>query len=193
MRWAPIETIPAADKTIFNVRPATPDDTEKIKALLRVASVHARGMHPGANEAPAKRRGVLRRFLSAILRPLYSSNVDWRHCLVAEAPGGEIIGCGKILPHENGDWEVASLSVVRSWRGSGVALTGGKYIIDHAPRPLWGVCERRYLPLYQRFGAVEVTDPALMPAFMSRRLRTYSAMFKMARRQVKLAVVVVPK
>jgi GNAT superfamily N-acetyltransferase len=117
--------------------------------------------------------------------------VDWRHCFVVETPEKEIIGCGKILPHDGGNWEVASLSVVKTYRGSGVALIGGKYIIDHAPRPLWGICERRALALYRRFGAVEVTDPAGMPRFVVKRLASYSRMLKMTHRQGSLAVVVV--
>jgi N-acetylglutamate synthase-like GNAT family acetyltransferase len=68
-----------------------------------------------------------------ILRPLYSSRVNWRHYLVLETRDGELIGCGKILPHRGGNWEVASLSIEKGWRGKGGALIGGKYILEHAP------------------------------------------------------------
>ncbi len=169
----------------LTVRRARRSDVKQITNILRVYSVHARGAHSG------KKRSLFSRLLSAVLRPLYSSNIDWRHCLVAEAPGGELVGCGKILPRPGGNWEVASLSVVKNWRGSGIALIGGRYIIEHAPRPLWGICERKALNLYRRFGAVEVSDPAGMPAFMAKRLATYTRMMRMSRRQGGLAVVVV--
>jgi GNAT superfamily N-acetyltransferase len=126
-----------------------------------------------------------------ILRPLYSSRVNWRHYLGLETRDGELIGCGKILPHRGGNWEVASLSIEQRWRGKGGALIGGKYILAHAPRPLWGLCQPRYLPFYKRFGAVEVTDPGRIPAFLKRRLRTFGIIMKLSKRRENLTAIVI--
>jgi GNAT superfamily N-acetyltransferase len=177
------------EDTSFRVRPATIEDTEKIKAILQSSSVHAHGSHHAA--ARGNRRSILRRALSFVLRPLYSSRVNWRHFIVLETDEGNIIGCGKILPHKGNNWEVASLSIEKRWRGKGGALIGGKYILEHAPRPLWGLCQPRYLPFYNRFGAVEVTDSELIPAFLKKRLRTFDIIMKLNKRRENLIAIVI--
>jgi hypothetical protein len=58
------------EDTSFRVRPATSEDTEKIKAILRMSSVHAHGSHHAAAKTGDTRRGILRKALSFILRPL---------------------------------------------------------------------------------------------------------------------------
>lgn len=156
-----------------------------------MSSVHARGSHPGTASSGIRRRSILRKTMSMILRPLYSSRVNWQHFLVLETDKGNIIGCGKILPHNGGNWEVASLSIEKRWRGQGGALVGGKYILEHAPRPLWGLCQPRYLPFYRRFGAMEITDPRRIPTFLKRRLRTFNIIMKLNKRRENLIAIVI--
>ena len=176
----------------FYIRPATAEDVDDIKALLRSASVHTPSARKKTSDNTGKRRPI-RTALSKLLGPLISSGVDWRNIVVAITDKGELIGCCKAKPRKGGIREIASASVAKDWRGRGVALAGGEFIITHFPRPLWGTCPSNLTSFYEKFGAVEVTNPKKMPPFLRRRQRLVNMFLRLARKKRYLAVMAFEK
>ena len=112
---------------------------------------------------------------------------------MAVSDEGVLIGCGQVRPHKGGIWEMASVAVDKAWRGKGLAIAGGKFIVNSSPRPLWGTCISTSMPFYQRFGAVEVVDPKQMPSFLRFRRRLANILFRLARKKEYLAVMVLDR
>lgn len=171
----------------YYIRHATEEDVDDIKVLLRSASVHTPSARRETSDNTGRRRPI-RTALSKLLGPLISSGVDWRNIVVAISDKGELIGCCKVKPHKGDIREVASASVVKEWRGRGVALAGGEFIVAHFPRPLWGTCPSDLTSFYEKFGAVEVVDPKQMPPFLRRRQRLVNKLLRLTRKKRYLAV-----
>jgi N-acetylglutamate synthase-like GNAT family acetyltransferase len=47
--------------------------------------------------------------------------LKWPNFVVAEDEQGQFIGCGQIKTHKDGTRELASIAVVKAWRGRDVA------------------------------------------------------------------------
>jgi len=73
-----------------------------------------------------------------------------------------------------------------------VAPAGLRYILQNYPRPLWGTCLDNYVPLYKKYGAVEVNDPRRMPAYFRRRRWQFNLILRLLGRNKRLAVIVFP-
>ena len=171
----------------YYIRPATAEDVDDIKVLLRSASVHTPSARRETSDNTGRRRPI-RTALSKLLGPLISSGVDWQNIVVAISKEGELIGCCKVKPRKGGIREVASASVAKDWRGRGVALAGGEFIVAHFPHPLWGTCPSKLISFYKKFGAIEVTNPKKMPSFLRRRQRLVNIFLHLARKKSYLAV-----
>ena len=78
--------------------------------------------------------------------------LDWRRFTVAETPDGQFIGCGQLKPHFDGTLELASLAVIPSQRGKGVARVIIQKLMADAPRPLYLTCRSQLGPFYEKFG-----------------------------------------
>lgn len=185
----------AIENVSYHIRQATAEDTDQIRALIRSASVHS-GSGRGARTARGagkRERGPIRRGLSRLLSPVFSSGVDWRDFVVAVSDEGALIGCCRVRRHSGGIREVATISVDKAWRGRGIPLAGVRFMADNYPRPLWGTCLSSVIPLYQSLGAVEVVDPKAMPAFLRRRRWLFNLLLRLARRKDYLAVMVLAK
>src|SRR5512133_3857544 len=78
--------------------------------------------------------------------------LDWRRFTVAETPDGQFAGCGQLKPHSDGTLELASIAVVPSQRGKGVARAIIQKLMDDAPRPLYLTCRSDLGPFYEKFG-----------------------------------------
>lgn len=112
------------------------------------------------------------------LNPL---GLDWRRFLVAESPQGEFIGCGQLKPHADGSLELASLAVVPSWRGRGVARRLILALMAKAPRPLYLTCLGHLQPFYEKFG-FRVLAPEDMPPYFRRLSRLAGLVFQLTHR-----------
>jgi hypothetical protein len=155
--------------------------------LVRSSSVHSRRRkRRDDNRKNEARRG----FLSKVCSPVYSSGIDWSNFVVAETKDGDIIGCARIKQHSENVREIATVSVVKAWRGKGVANAGLKFILANYPRPLWGTCLNNLVPYYKKLGAREVTEPGQMPAFFRRRQRFFNILLSLFRSRKRLAVIV---
>ena len=97
--------------------------------------------------------------------------LKWPNFVVAEDEQGVFIGCGQIKSHKDGSRELASLAVVKSWRGRDVATAIIHHLIPGTERPLYLMCRSGLVPFYQKFNFHELTDPATMPRTFRRYRR----------------------
>lgn len=174
----------------YHIRHATREDVDKIKALIRSSSVHSAGAHKGRRSTRGN-PGFIRKVISKLLSPVFSSGVDWRNFVVVVSDSGDLIGCCRFKLHKDGVREVATISVDKAWRGRGIPLDGRDFMLAHFPRPWWGTCLNNLIPVYLRLGAVEVVDPGQMPPFLRRRQRLFNALLRLVRSKHYLAILVV--
>ena len=118
--------------------------------------------------------------------------LKWPNFVVAEDEQGQFIGCGQIKTHKDGTRELASIAVVKSWRGRDVASTIIHQLLNKSSRPLYLMCGSRLVPFYQPFGFQEMTDAAAMPTTFRRFRRFVSFMSWFARSSEYLAVMICP-
>jgi N-acetylglutamate synthase-like GNAT family acetyltransferase len=93
------------------------------------------------------------------------NGLDWRRFTVAETPDGQFIGCGQLKPHSDGTLELASLAVIPSQRGKGVARIIIQKLMAAAPRPLYLTCRSQLGPFYEKFGFRGISGDELPPYF----------------------------
>jgi hypothetical protein len=130
----------------------------------------------------------IRRILFKLSSFLLTSNVDWRHFIVAETAEGTVIGCCQAKPHRCGIREVTTLCVDREWRNGIVVAKLGKFVIANTPHPLWGTCMDNHIAFQKRNGGVLVVDPRLMPSHLRRRQRLFNFFLRLAGKKSSLAV-----
>jgi len=80
------------------------------------------------------------------------TGLDWHRFIVVELPAGGIAGCGQLKPHSDGTIEMASIAVVPSVRGQGLARLIIQKLISDAPRPLYLTCRSQLGSFYEKFG-----------------------------------------
>jgi N-acetylglutamate synthase-like GNAT family acetyltransferase len=110
--------------------------------------------------------------------------LDWRRFIVAISPGGEIIGCGQIKPHQDGSMEMASIAVLPERRGQGVARAiienlmtdfstaslSKEQTAPQAEKALYLTCRASLGTFYERFG-FRVVEESEMPLYFRRLSR----------------------
>lgn len=98
------------------------------------------------------------------------NGLDWTRFTVAETPEGQFIGCGQLKPHPAGILELASLAVIPSQRGKGVARLLIQKLAAEAPGPLYLTCRSQLGPFYEKFGFRGISGQAL-PKYYQRLSR----------------------
>lgn len=99
----------------------------------------------------------------ARLNPL---GLAWERFTVAVDTEDGVVGCIQLKPHRDGANELASLVVVRSWRGRGVARALIDAVKAQSDGLLWLMCERGLVSFYERFGFQWLQDSSQMrPTF----------------------------
>lgn len=116
--------------------------------------------------------------------------LKWPNFVVAEDEQGQFIGCGQIKTHKNGVRELASLAVVRGWRGRDVATTLINELLRRTTLPLYLMCASHLVPFYVKYGFVEITDAAAIPQPFRRFRRFVSLMTFLNRSHEYLAIMV---
>lgn len=106
--------------------------------------------------------------------------LDWRNFIVAVDAKGRFLGCGQLKPHGPRTRELASIAVVESARGRGVAQAIVARLTASGPRPLYLICLPELMPLYARFGFEEGDSRPLPPHF--RRIRRFARFARLLRR-----------
>jgi N-acetylglutamate synthase-like GNAT family acetyltransferase len=104
------------------------------------------------------------------------NGLDWRRFTVAETPEGQFIGCGQLKPHSDGTLELASLAVIPSQRGKGVARVIIQKLMAAAPRPLYLTCRSQLGPFYEKYGFRGISGAELPKYF--RRISRLAGLIK---------------
>jgi len=104
-------------------------------------------------------------------------DLDWRRFVVAVDERGELIGCGQVKVHRDGARELASIAVVPSHRGRGVARATIQRLMAEHKAPLWLMCHSDLVPLYVRFAFREVVADRQVPPYF-RRMRRLADLFR---------------
>jgi amino-acid N-acetyltransferase len=112
--------------------------------------------------------------------------LDWRRFVLAVEADGRLIGCGQVKPQREGIRELASIAVVREWRGRGAARAIIERLQETAGPPLYLTCTSQLVPLYQKFGFCEVVEG--VPAHYRRLQRFARIILRFVRPGEYLAV-----
>lgn len=119
--------------------------------------------------ANRKDQPAIRALIRAVrINPL---GIHWRRFTVAVDEQGLLVGCGQIKQHADGSRELASIAVVESWRGQGVAATIIRHLMRSEQPPLWLICRPGLVPFYERFGFRRIELGGAMPPYFRRILR----------------------
>lgn len=113
--------------------------------------------------------------------------LKWSRFVVAVAPGGQVIGCGQVKPHQDGSRELSSLVVHPAWRRRGVAGAIIGELLKRHPGELYLMCRAVLGPFYERFGFQRV-DQAHMPRYF-RRIKRLSRIYEALVRDEKRLLV----
>ncbi len=97
--------------------------------------------------------------------------IHWRRFTLAVDEDGHLVGCGQIKQHTDGSRELASIAVVETWRGQGVATTIIRHLLRSERPPLWLICRPGLMPFYKRFGFRRIEPGSPMPPYFRRILR----------------------
>jgi N-acetylglutamate synthase-like GNAT family acetyltransferase len=96
------------------------------------------------------------------------TGLDWKRFVMALDEAGNVIGCGQIKPHGREVLELASIGVLPSYRGRGVARAIIERLLsDERHRPLYLMCMSHNGPLYEKFGFRSIPPPE-MPRYFQR-------------------------
>lgn len=152
-------------------------------------------MTPAPVERAVHLRPAVQTDTATIHRMVHGANInpldlDWRRFLVAEAEGGEVVGCGQIKLHRDGSRELASIVVDEGWRGRGVARALIDRLMHEAAPPLWLTCRSGLAALYARFGFRLVGPDETQPTYFRRLRRVAAAVGMLAGSGESLAVMV---
>ena len=98
--------------------------------------------------------------------------LDWRRFVVAVDGSGMMRGCGQLKPHGKEIVELASIAVVPSDRGKGIARAIIEYLIAKAPRTLYLTCRSGLQSFYEKWGFRVIVLDEMPPYF--RRLSRFA-------------------
>jgi N-acetylglutamate synthase-like GNAT family acetyltransferase len=119
----------------IGLRPATPDDQERIVEIVRAAQIN-----PIDLKWP--------NFVVAV-----DESTD------------EIVGTGQVKPHGDGTWELASIATLPAYQKQGIAGRIIERLLARHPGTLYLTCMQHMGPFYERFGFREVPRGEMTPYF----------------------------
>jgi N-acetylglutamate synthase-like GNAT family acetyltransferase len=96
--------------------------------------------------------------------------LHWPRFIVAVDERGQLIGCGQVKRHSDGSCELASIAVIPTWRGKGVARAIIERMLTDHPTELYLTCRAELGSFYERFGFGK-TDASEMPPYFRRIYR----------------------
>ncbi|CAG0946966.1 partial amino-acid N-acetyltransferase, partial [Anaerolineae bacterium] len=121
-------------------------------------------------------------------------SLDWRRFLVAEddtdpkgfaKPFGSIVGIGQVKPHGDGSRELASIAVIPSRHGQGIARAIIDELLARESGAVYLTCRDKLESFYTRFGFRKIAHNEMPPDL--RRLMRLAGLFG-ALRGVKIIV-----
>lgn len=96
-----------------------------------------------------EQRTIIRLVRAAHLNPI---GLDWHNFVVAADAEDSILGCGQIKTHRGGAKELASIWVLPTCRGHGVARAIIESLLSDQASRTWLTCASALVPFYSRFG-----------------------------------------
>ena len=139
-------------------------------------------IRPAVAEDQKLIRAVIRQ---ARLNPL---GLHWRSFVIAEDLMRDFLGCAQIKSHKDGSRELASLYVKPEHRGRGIGSLLIRYLQDQERSSLWLTCRSGLVPLYERFGFLEICDATVMPLYFRRVWQLFHAFSRWSPQWEALAV-----
>ena len=118
-------------------------------------------LHPASETDSAAIKALIR---ETGINPM---GLDWRRFIIAELPEVGMAACGQLKPHYDGTLELASIAVIPSARGKGIARLVIQRLCAQAPRPLYLTCRAQLGSFYEKFGFRSVSGNDL-PAYFRR-------------------------
>ena len=119
------------------------------------------------NAVESDSRLIIRLIHDAGINP---TGLDWHRFIVAEDSNQQFLGCGQLKPHGKTVMEMASIAVIPSARGQGIARLIIEYFVKTAPRPLFLTCRSQLGTFYSKFG-FRVASETEIPAYFKRITR----------------------
>ena len=114
--------------------------------------------------------------------------LNWPRFVVAVTADHTIIGCGQVKPHRDGSRELASIAVTPDWRKQGIATVIISHLLATHTPPLWLTCSSKLIPFYQKFGFIEINEPAQITPYFRRMFRLSQWLIKLMKPDRYLAV-----
>ena len=78
--------------------------------------------------------------------------LDWHRFVVAQSPEGAVAGIGQVKPHGRDVRELASIVVVREFRGLGISRLIINRLLEIHPMPVYLMCRSQLETFYVKFG-----------------------------------------
>lgn len=116
--------------------------------------------------------------------------LKWHQFVVIKGEDGRLLACGQLKQHKSGAVELASIAVVTTHRGKGLARLIIEELIQKRPFDLWLMCREGLVPFYARFGFKRIDDLQKMPQPFRRFHRFYTLIQKFLRPSEGLAIMV---
>lgn len=92
--------------------------------------------------------------------------LHWPRFLVMTSKAGDLLGCGQVKLHGDGSKEVASIAVVASKRGQGIAHAIIRELLAReSQRPLYLMCRAGLEKFYEKFGFHSIEFEEMPPYF----------------------------
>jgi N-acetylglutamate synthase-like GNAT family acetyltransferase len=110
---------------------------------------------------PQDQPTIVRIVRDAKINPL---SIAWSRFLVAEE-AGQIVGVGQIKPHGDASRELASIAVVPSYRGRGIAGQIIRRLLERESGVLYLTCRDPLESFYVRFGFRRIGREEMSPYF----------------------------
>lgn len=136
----------------------------------------------------ADQRAIHRIVRSAGINPF---DLRWERFVVAEFEG-RVVGTAQIKTHSDGSRELASIAVVPSRRGTGVARALITALIARERGPLYLFCRRDLEPMYGKFGFRRI-GPAEAPPYFARILRVSATLTRLGFARFSLVPIVMKR
>jgi amino-acid N-acetyltransferase len=128
--------------------------------------------------ATVEDQATIRRMIrSARLNPF---GLHWQRFVMAQS-GDQVVGMGQVKILGDGTPELASLTVLPEYQGSGIGSCVVWTLIDRTPGPLYLRCAGHNESYYLRFG-FRTLAPAEMPRSLRRMYTVISAVLPLANR-----------
>lgn len=138
---------------------------------------------------PARRDERWLIVLRVLREGLDPTKLDWHKFVMAEAPGGAILGFAQMKDWGEGVREFGSLVVEPAARGQGIGGALLEHFLAAYPRPVYLFCGGHNVSYYLRFGFRRLKRNDEVPGPLQRKWRMAGFISRILRAHVALMVI----